>query len=81
MTERKNTVVCTFETGSPRISAYDIHKWIHGALEVSEETVVMIQIDRPKRQVYIKLTNEHCVHELIRNTGGQLECTLVDGTT
>jgi hypothetical protein len=62
MTERKNTAVCTFEMGSPRISAYEIHEWTHSALQVSEETVVMIHIDGPKRQVYIELTNEHCVH-------------------
>jgi hypothetical protein len=81
MTERKNTVVCTFKMGSPRISAYEIHEWIHSSLQVLEETVVMIQIDGPKRQVYIKLMNEQCVHELIRSTGGQLEHAHVDGTT
>jgi hypothetical protein len=64
---------------SPRILAYEIHEWIHGSLHVLEETVVMIQIDGPKRQVYITLTTER-VHELIRNTGGQLEYTHVDGT-
>jgi hypothetical protein len=80
MTERKNTVVCTFELDSPRISAYKIHEWIHGSLQIPEEAVVMIQIDGPKRQVYIKLTTEQHVHELIQETGGQVEYIHVDGT-
>lgn len=79
-THRKhNRLICTSKMDSPRILAYEIHEWIHGSLHVLEETVVMIQIDGPKRQVYITLTTER-VHELIRNTGGQLEYTHVDGT-
>jgi hypothetical protein len=79
MTVRKNTVVCTFELDSPRISAYEIHEWIHTSLQITEEAVTMIQIHGPKRQVYIKLTREQHVHKLIRETGGQVEYIHVDG--
>jgi hypothetical protein len=39
MTERKNTVVCTFELDSPRISAYEIHEWIRGSLHIGRKTI------------------------------------------
>jgi len=45
----QNTIVCTFDPTSPRISAFDIHEWIHETLRISEQKVSMIQIDGPKR--------------------------------
>jgi hypothetical protein len=51
MTERQNTLTCSFEPRSPRISAYEIHEWIHEHLRIQEQEVTMIQIDGPKRQV------------------------------
>ena len=73
MTDRQNTVVCSFDPTSPRITAYDIHEWIHEALRIPEHTVSMIQIDGIKRQVYIKLIDKECVLSLIRATNGQAE--------
>jgi hypothetical protein len=46
--ERQNTFVCAFDPQSPRISAFDIHEWIHNTLCLRESEVVMIQIDSPK---------------------------------
>ena len=57
MTARQNTIVCTFEPARPRISALDIHEWIHETLRIPEHKVSMIQIDDPKKKVYIKLTD------------------------
>jgi hypothetical protein len=37
----------------------------------SEQKVSMIQIDSPKRQVYIKLAEKEYLNTIIRNTGGQ----------
>jgi hypothetical protein len=39
---------------SPRISAYSIHEWIFETLHIAEEDLQMIQIDGPRRHVYIK---------------------------
>jgi Ser-tRNA(Ala) deacylase AlaX len=53
---------------------------IHGSLQITEEAMVMIQIDEPKRQVYIKLATVQHMLELIRKTGGKVEYIHVDGT-
>jgi len=45
MAEQHNTVVCFFDPSSPRITAYEIHEWIHAALGVQESKVSMIKID------------------------------------
>jgi hypothetical protein len=52
--ERNNTIVCMFGVKSPRISAYGIHEWIFETLDIAEEDLQMIQIDGPRRHVYIK---------------------------
>jgi hypothetical protein len=36
MGERQNTIVCIFDTGSPRITAYNIHEWIYVQLRLIE---------------------------------------------
>jgi hypothetical protein len=53
MEERMNTLLCSFDHQSSRISAYEIHEWMHDVLHVLEATVTMIQIDGPRRQVFI----------------------------
>jgi hypothetical protein len=73
MVERHNTVVCTFDTASPHISAFDIHEWLHDVLRLQEHTVRMIQVDGPKRQVYIKLVDKEDLLNLLRITNGQAE--------
>jgi hypothetical protein len=73
MTERHNTVVCTFDPTSPRITAFDIHEWTYEALRIPEHTVSMIQNDGIKRQVYIKLIDKECALSLLRSTNGQAE--------
>jgi len=73
MAERQYTVVCTFEPASPKITTYDIRECIHDTLRIPEKTVDMIQIDGPKRKVYIKMTDTQCVQVLFRDTCGQAE--------
>jgi hypothetical protein len=57
MGERQNTLFCAFDQQSPRISVYDIHEWIDDTLCLRESEVVMIQIDGPKRHVYVKFSD------------------------
>ena len=70
MDDRHNTIVCTFDPTSPRITAYDIHEWIHKVQRIPEHTFSMIQIDGTKRQDYIKLIDNVYVQALLRETNG-----------
>jgi len=73
MAERLNTIVCTFDPTSPRVTAYDIHEWIQQVLRTPEHSVSMIQIDGIKRQVFINLIDNAYVQALLRETNGQAE--------
>ena len=73
MAERLNTIVCTFDPTSPRVTAYDIHEWIQQVLRIPEHTVSMIQIDGIKRQVFIKMIDNAYVQALLMETNGQAE--------
>jgi len=66
MAERHDTIICTFDPSSPRITAYDIHEWIHATLRISEHIVNMIQMDGTKGQVYIKFVDKEYVQVLLR---------------
>jgi len=73
MSDRLNTLACIFDARSPRISAYNIHEWIHDNLRLAEEDVQMIQVDGPKRIVYIKFTEEERLKEVLQVTDGLCE--------
>jgi hypothetical protein len=73
MTDRQNTIVCCFDLRSPRIIAFHIHEWIHMALRLAEEDVQMIQIDGPRRRVYIKFISNMRMQEVLLETRGGLE--------
>jgi hypothetical protein len=57
----------------PRITAYQIHEWIHEKLRLDEDDVRMIQVDGHRRKVYIKFTREFRMEEVLKSTKGQLE--------
>jgi hypothetical protein len=73
MSERRNTLLllCCFDPASPRLTAYDIHEWIHSQLQVLEHTVSMIQIDGIRRQVYIRFIDLSSVHDILRAINGE----------
>ena len=73
MAERQNAVFCSFDSSSPRITAYEIHEWIHTDLRIQESTVSMILIDGTKRQAFIKFVDNESVHALLRDTAGRAE--------
>ena len=73
MSDRQNTIVCIFDPVSPRISAYQIHEWIYEQLRLPEQDVRMVQIDGPRRRVYLKFTDNERVHTVLRATNGQSE--------
>jgi hypothetical protein len=57
MGERQNTVACSFDKTSPRITAYSIHEWIYDSFRLPEDDIAAIQIDGPRRRVYIKFVS------------------------
>jgi hypothetical protein len=73
MAERENTLVCTFDAQSPRITAYDIHEWIYETIHLEETDVAMVQVDGPRRQVYIKFKECRRIQETFLSTNGQGE--------
>jgi hypothetical protein len=73
MAERHNTPVCTFDSTSPRITAYNNHDWIYVSLRIPEGDMQMIQIHGVRRQVFIKKTGSDKVTAVLRDTGDQVE--------
>jgi hypothetical protein len=43
-----------FDQASPLISAYEIHEWLYDCLHMQEQSLLIIQIDGTKRQVFFK---------------------------
>ena len=68
MTERHNTTVCIFDQRSSKITAFNIHEWIHETLQLEEDEVSMIQVDGPRRRVYIKFVNEMRMRFVLNKT-------------
>jgi hypothetical protein len=73
MAIRSNTILFTFDPATPRITAHDIHEWLHAEIHIQEQKVQMIQIDGIKRQVYVKLTDKDYMLSIINGTGGHGE--------
>ena len=73
MCEHQNTVVCAFYSKRPRIPAFDIHERIHEQLDVPESSVKLVQIDGPRRQMYIKFAEFQSLQEVLHSTKGQSE--------
>jgi hypothetical protein len=57
-------MMCSFDPRSPKITAYNTHEWIHDNLQLEKDDVRMIQIDGPRRRVYIQLSSEEHIQEV-----------------
>jgi hypothetical protein len=73
MEERTNTLVCIFEAGSPRTTAFDIQEWLGKSLRVPEEQVCFVQVDGPRKRAYIKFLTEGNMKLIVQATGGRYE--------
>jgi hypothetical protein len=73
MAERENTLVCTFDAQSRRITAYDIHECIYETMHLEGTDVAMVQVDGPRQQVYIKFKEYRRMQETLLSTNGQGE--------
>jgi hypothetical protein len=79
MAERRDTLVCSFTKESPRLSALEIHEWIHSKLRPNEQDVTFLQIDGIRRKVFIKVRDVNIIDTLIENTQGQLKYEHAEG--
>jgi hypothetical protein len=70
MTDRQNTNVCAFDHNRTRIREHQIHYWIYESLKLSQTDVWMIQIDGPRRRVYIKFNNSDRALSVLQETAG-----------
>ena len=73
MCESQNTLVFIFDQRSPRITAYQIHEWLYEELRLQEDEIRMIQIDGPRRRIYIKFVTSEKMQTVLRSKAGQLE--------
>jgi hypothetical protein len=58
---------------SPRISAFQIHEWIYEMLQLPENDLSIIQIDGPRRHVFINFTKTERMQQVLQETNGQTE--------
>jgi hypothetical protein len=65
---RKNAVICCFGKDSPKISAYEIHEWIHDSLRPDEIDVNALNIIGLKSQVLIKFTSNDKAANFLKRT-------------
>jgi hypothetical protein len=59
---------------SPRISAHNIHEWIFETLHIVEDDIKVLQIDGPRRKVYIKFKTGKMM-EYTNLQQGYYDCT------
>jgi hypothetical protein len=73
MSKRQNTIVCSFDSKSPRMSAFDIHEWTHDTMRLTEADVAMVQLDGAKPQIFVKLREFNKMQEILTSTRGSCE--------
>jgi hypothetical protein len=79
MSNRQNTIVCTFDATSPRITAREVHEWVFAALKIPGHNVLALQVDVIKRQVYVKLRTQEQAENILSQTQGQVSYTYPHG--
>jgi hypothetical protein len=62
-----------FDPRSPRITAFHIHEWLYEQLQLREDDIRMIQVDGPRRRVYIKFVTSDKMQTVLTSTKGELE--------
>ena len=73
MAERQHIILCIFDPTSQRVSAYEIHEWIHEQLQVSEQSLTTIQIEAIKRHVFLKFVHDPYIQNVLLSTNGNVE--------
>jgi hypothetical protein len=59
---------------STKISAGDIHEWIHDHLNLDESEEDTRHVNGTKRQVFVKFYDEQRVMDLVKRNNGKFAC-------
>jgi len=70
MCEGKQTIVCTFEDTCPRINPLEVHDWLFYELQVTENIILVIQIDGARKQAFVKFLDQKYVDKILQMTNG-----------
>jgi len=62
-----------FDPTSPRISAYEMHECIHDQLQLSEQSLTVIQIDGTRRHVFLKFVDDVQIPNILQCPNGSAE--------
>jgi hypothetical protein len=73
--------MCSLDLASLRISAFEIHEWLHDTLRLHESDVRMVQVDGPRKHVYVKFTDFERMQTVFQSTSGQAEFRHDTGVT
>jgi hypothetical protein len=73
MAEQQQKIVCMFDPSCTKISVYDIHEWILEEVHIPEQSLRVIQIDGTTRYVYLKLSYDTYITDILQNTKGRLK--------
>ena len=73
MSDRQNTIVCSFDVRSPKINAFQIHEWLYEMVRLTEDDIRVIQMDGPLRKVYVKFVNTERMIRVLQPIQGDLK--------
>jgi len=72
-------IVCDFGLRSPHISACEFREWIYDQICLNYLEASMVQIDLPKRQVYITFRVNGRMQDVFHSTGERFEYSHSNG--
>jgi hypothetical protein len=73
MVERHNIFICAFSMDSLKTTAYIIHECVFSILKIPEDDLSVLQIDGPRRKVYLKFTTADKINGHLNNLQGDHE--------
>jgi hypothetical protein len=73
MCDTQNTLVFIFDPRIPKITAYHIREWLYEQLRLREDEIRMIQVEGPRRRVFIKFVTNKQMQTVLRARKRQLE--------
>jgi hypothetical protein len=86
MSCRQNTIVCSFDRQSSRLSAHEIHDWIGTTLALTNEDLLLVLADGA-RQVYVKFRKYTTMNRIVtsfrgggtvRHTNGEISTVRIE---
>jgi hypothetical protein len=64
---------------SPKVTAHNMHEWVFSTLLIPEDDLSVLQIDGPRRKVYLKFVTADIMNEHLSQLQGEHEYKLDTG--